>query len=476
MKRLLRSRLWVSSLLYFSACTVGPDYRQPFLNHSERWRSEYGDREVVKMTHETALNPKDLPWWEVFGDSLLTALIAEAVAGNLDYQQALARVKQARSALSVAESGVMPAILGKGLYTHNHPSKTVGQGNGSQQGDIFQVGLDVSWQLDLFGGLRRAAQEKKALEEGAIAHSRAVLLTVIADVAQTYVNYRQAQQKRLLQERVLGILEQQEKQQADLARSGLTTILEQQQTRAARAEAEAALKAFDTAQQTALYQLSVLLGKEPKALTNRLRAVMPIPTVKTKIFIDLPSTVLKQRPDVIEAERRLAASTAAVGVAVADLFPVFNLTGAFAFRGTTIHNVISPKSSYVSAGPGITLPIFSFGAIQAHINGQKALQEEAYLVYKQVVLSALQEVESALVSFVNAQSQVDHLTQAVASQEIIWQMVHSRFQAGLDSIFNAHQARLSLITAQQKQLDATATVSLEAIRLYKALGGGHGFI
>ena len=403
-----------SSLLL--GCTVGPNYKKPTIPIPEKW-----DNTLQTPTLPSALCIEDTQWWSYFNDPLLKSIIEEAIGGNFDLQVAMARIRQARANLTIAQSGVMPAIVGVAGYTHSHPSLNANQNNisnsvtnsatssnnrSSSNNDLFKLGFDVSWEMDVFGGIRRAAESQEALLQGAVENSRAVFLSVVSQIAQSYVLYRNTQNQVNLQQDIVNTFQAIYLCQKDLLQSGFVSELDVASALTSLTVSQAQLSALDTTLKTTLYDLGVLTGKSPTALLEQLKTTKNVPVMDMITLSYLPSTLIQNRPDIQKAERDLASATANIGVSVAQLFPVFDLTGLFTLNSSVINNLLKPSSSYVSAGPGITLPIFSFGKIQSQIDLQEALQEESLVVYKQSIMTALKEVETALVNLNNTQSQL----------------------------------------------------------------------
>ena len=316
-------------------------------------------------TRLTTSHPVELVgWWKALNDPILTSLVGRAIESNLDLRQAEARIRQARATRGVAASGLWPEIDTTGAYSRRHspapssgsqgaapPSGTSTGGTSSTSAgatsastNLFQVGLDAAWELDIFGGVRRNIEASTADMQAAMEDRRDVLVTLAAEVGTNYVNLRGSQQQIDIARKNL----QAQRHTAEITRkrfqAGFVSALDVASAQAQVATTESQIPALESAAQSAIYSLSVLLGREPAALLPELTAETPIPPTPPEIPVGLPSDLIRRRPDVRRAEAQIHAATARIGVATADLFPKFSLTGSFGYSSTDLNTLMNWSS------------------------------------------------------------------------------------------------------------------------------------
>jgi len=469
-RRLIAS--FIASLLV--SCAVGPDYRSPQLSIPEKWHQA--------STVGGAGEQRPEKWWLTFNDPVLNQLIADAVAANLDLKQALTRVKDARSQRSATIAAGLPSVTSRaGLSRRFNNSTSASQtggsnvgggfGIGSQHINIFQLGFDAQWELDFFGGVRRAVEAADALVDTEVENNRDVLVTVLGEVARNYIDLR-ANQKFLavtrenLQAQQETVSLTQVQQQA-----GLTSMLEVAEAQSLAANTEALLPNYQTAADQSIHALGVLLGREPGALALRLARSGFIPKPSSKVIVDLPSELLKRRPDIRRAERQMAAANAAIGVATAELYPKINLAAFLGVQNMRITD-ITPIGKSWSAASTLTMPIFNWGKLNANIRSKKAQYEQSYLAYQSTVLTAFKEVEDALAAYANEQVRQKALVQSVEANRLSVRLAIERYQKGLTSFLNVLESQQALHQAESNLAASDALVSSNLVALYKSLGGG----
>lgn len=458
--------------MLLTACAVGPDYRQPQVTVPAQWS---------ETTPTSAAYRSD--WWQTFNDPLLNALIAEAATANPDIQQAAARIRDARAQQTMAIAAALPTINSKSNLSRRSNNSSSGAGNSSATGNagggfgignqiinIFQAGFDAQWELDVFGGVRRGIEAAEATVDAQVEDRRDVLVTLQGEVARLYVQLRAnqqllavARQQLLYQQQTLTLI--QVRQQA-----GLAAELEvaQQQTLTTTTAARPPL--YETVIRQTLHALSVLLGQQPDALTARLGEARPLPVADAAIA-NLPSELLRRRPDIRRSERQLAAATAQIGVATAELYPKFNLAAFLGIQNTRITD-ISPLGKSWSAAASISMPIFNWGKLQANIRSKEAQQEELLLNYRSTVLAALRDVEDALVAYTQENLRRQALADAVSASALTVQLAGERYDKGLTAFTDVLSSQRSLLDAQSSLVESQAQTAEHLIALYKALGGG----
>jgi NodT family efflux transporter outer membrane factor (OMF) lipoprotein len=338
--------------------------------------------------------------------------------------------------------------------------------------DLYQTGFDASWEIDVFGGTRRSVEARKAEINATEFGQRDVLVSLLAEVARNYVEMRANQS--LLEIANENIKAQQEALSiaTDRFKNGLTSDLDVQQAATLLATTQADVPTLEILIQVSIHRLGVLLGQPPGALLAELSKQSPIPAAAPKVPVGLPSDLLLRRPDVQVSERELAAATARIGVATADLFPKFSLTGLAGFQSVSANDWISPGSRFWSAGPTVTWRIFDAGRIRANIHVQNARQEQALASYEQVVLTSFEEVENALVAYAKEQVRRRSLGEAVKSSQDSLHLANQLYAKGLTNFINVIDAERSLYGAQDALAQSDKAVTQDLIALYKALGGG----
>ena len=465
--------IWLAALI---GCAVGPDYWPPETKVPKDWD---GLAVVTPDTpSKTAPNPVALvEWWTAFNDPTLSSLLEMAVRANFDLRQAEARIRQARAALGVAGAPLLPQADATALYQKSQgSSETAGGGAIATVGgvrELFQVGLDASWEIDIFGGNRRNIEAAGADLRAAVEDRRDVLIALVGDVGANYFNLRGFQQQIVIARKNL----EAQKKTAQITHkrfaAGFISRLDVANADAQVATTESRIPFLESQARGAIYNLGMLLGREPAALEKDLARKAPIPPTPPGIPVGLPSDLLRRRPDIRRAEAKLHAATARIGVATADLFPKFFLTGSFGFSSndlTTLGNMTNSK--FWSFSPSVTWPIFAGGRIRWNIKVQDAIQEQALLTYQKTVLIALKDVETALVAYAKEQQRRQSLSEAVTNNRQAVDLAMRLYVTGKTDFLNVLIAQRSLYTSEDALVQSSRTVGSNLITLYKALGGG----
>lgn len=473
MRWLLASCMCGICLLALTGCMVGPDFHKPETTMPASWHGL-----TPADTPTSVAAPREIElveWWKSFNDATLTSLVERAVRANLDAKLAQARIRQARASLGVAGAGLWPEIDANAGYSYNRGSTSSSSGSSSASGvayDLFQAGLDASWELDFFGGLRRNVEAADADLLAAVEDRRNVLVTLLGDVATNYVNLRGSQEQA---EIARGNLKSQ-RHTAEITRkrheAGFVSALDMANAKAQVALTKSQIPVFESSAQASIYALSVLLGQEPAALVRELAASAQIPPVPPEIPVGLPSELLRRRPDIRKAEAQIHAATARIGVATADLFPKFSLTGSFGFSSTDLNAFTSWNSRNYSVGPTLSWPIFDAGRIRWNIEVQNALEEQALLTYRKTVLTALQDVETALFAYAKEQDHHKALAEEVEQNQRAVDLSMKLYVVGKGDFLNVLIAERALYTSQDALVQSVRNLSGDLVALYKALGGG----
>jgi outer membrane protein, multidrug efflux system len=428
-----------------------------------------------------------IEWWTVFHDPQLDSLVDRALRSNKSLQLAEARILQARAQRIIAGATGLPMLDASGSYTRFQRSNnafslasggTTGTTTGTSsssflaRGDLFQADLDASWEIDVFGGVRRAVEAANADIGAAQEDFRDTLVTLLGEVATNYFQLRGNQRRIAVAVENIDIQRKTVELTQGRFQAGLASRLEVAQAEALLATTESQIPPLETTVRQSIHQLGVLLGSEPEALLPELSPPRAMPPAPPEVPAGLPSDLLRRRPDIRRSERQLAAATAQIGVAVADLFPKLSLTGSYGFQSTSISNLFSSGSQSWTLGPGLTVPLFRGGQIRGNIQVQTALQKQTLATYENTVLTALQDVENSLVAYTQAQAARSSLARAVSASQEATDISQDLYEKGLSDFLNVLQSENALYQTQDRliQNDQLALTSLVA--LFKALGGG----
>ncbi len=469
-----KSASWLLTVILvatFTGCAaVGPDYKRPDVPVYEDWHT--------RMDSEA--NPESLAeWWTNFNDAKLTHLIERAVKGNLDLKKARAQVREARARRGIAESGLLPSLNGSGSATWTH---TTGSGaanltsgianvTSATASDLYSADFDASWELDIFGGVRRSVEAAQGDLQASDESLCNVLVSLLSEVALNYFDVRIYQDR--LNVAANNLQSQSETYELTQWRyqAGLTDELAVQQAQYNLENTRSQIPDLRTGLDAAMNNIAVLLGEQPGAVHTELEQPEPIPVPPLQVAVGVPADLLRRRPDVRQAERELAAQTARIGVATADLYPKFSLSGSIGLETLSLKNLSSGTASF-SGGPSITWAIFKGGAIRQNIELQSALQEEALVQYESVILSALKEVENALRAYVETQERRKSLSVATLAAQKAAELAQQKYHAGLTDFTSVLDAQRSLLSLQEQLTISNGNVSANLVRVYKALGGG----
>ena len=453
-----------------AGCAVGPDYHEPTPDLPTRWSEAPAANEPAPQTASR--------WWTVFADPQLDSLVDRAVAANLDLKVAEARVRESRANRTIAAAPLWPQATANGEFTRSLQSQNASGGGGSSAGqsfspsNLYESTFDATWEIDVFGGTRRSVEAANANLEASIYDRGDVLLTLLGDVARNYIELRGFQ--RQIEVARQNVEAQRDTLELTKARfqGGLASDLDVAQAEAQLETTASDIPTLEISFAQAVHRLGVLLGEPPGALAAELSESRPIPAAPSELPAGLPSDLLRRRPDIRSAERQLASATAQVGVATADLYPKFSLIGSAGLSSISASDFFTGGSKLWSIGPSITWPIFQGGRIVATIEVRNAQEQQALLTYRQTILTALEDVENAIVAYTRERDRRRTLTAAVASNERAVDHATSLHTRGLTSFLNVLDAQRNLYQTQTDLAQSEATVSTDLVALNKALGGG----
>jgi NodT family efflux transporter outer membrane factor (OMF) lipoprotein len=512
--------LGILTALGLVGCTVGPNYHAP----KAAVESRFGEVASVSATQPSLPTTRPVQiteWWATFHDPQLDSLINRAVKTNPSLVQAESRIREARAQRVIAGAGEFPTVNVDSGYQHARGSSKVvfplsaftggsatkgkaqpsrvdspsqapitSGGAGSSTGagvplsplglgglpgvttDLYQAGFDASWEIDIFGGVRRSVEASSADFEAAVEDRRDVLISLLSEVARNYIDLRGYQRQIDIAQENLHSQQQSLALTEDRFRAGVTTQLDVARARAQVATTAAGIPSLDAQVHDTIHRLSVLLGEPPIGLMAELLTTQPIPLAPAEVPIGMPAELLRRRPDIRRAERQLAAATARVGVATAQLYPRFSITGSFGFDATKFARVASWPARYYAIGPSVTWPIFDAGRIRANIRVQNEAVNQSLSIYEQTVLVAMQDVEDALVDYSREQQRHQALAEAVAANHLAVDLATQQYQQGVVDFLTVLEAQRSLYGAQDSLARSENQISADLVALYKALGGG----
>jgi NodT family efflux transporter outer membrane factor (OMF) lipoprotein len=457
-----------------NGCTVGPNYQGPELPETpRRWAFDGGT--VPSRTVEGAV---DTTWWKSFRDPKLSSLVERIAAQNLDLQTAAERVVQSVAQRQVAVAQGVPHIEGLSSNTYNRASPNgplsllVTQPGAPLEYATFREGLASSWQLDLFGRVRRAVEAADANALAAVENRHGVALAAVAELAQGYMQLRGTQQRIEITKRNLRLVDENVELVNQRFASGTATTLEVAQARAQRATIAATLPPLRSQEAELINAIGLLLGDAPRALEAELKPVQMIPRVPRKVPVGLPGTLVRRRPDVREAEARLHEATAQTGVAVANFYPDVTLNGAVNLESLQVNNLFNLSSTAFAVGPAISIPIFEGGRLQDTLELRESQQREAAISFQKTVLRAWKEVDDALTHYREAQHRRADVAQSVAENRAALQAARQRYTEGAVDFLNVIATQTQLLQSENDLADSDTLIATDLVNLYRALGGG----
>jgi outer membrane protein, multidrug efflux system len=525
-------------VLLLAGCEVGPDYKPPVVKVNPQFGEIPPTSQPSRLTQQPALVGR---WWTSFHDPQLDRLIARAVDGNLDLQEAQSRLRESRYELMIAGAQLYPDVNADGGYNHARGSKNVviptsafgnsspsssstpapltlrsgplrrlspgalranddppsdssgGNSGGSvavagvppgpqsplgQGGlpntvtDVYQVGFDASWEIDVFGGERRGIEAAEADAAAAAEDNRDVLVSLSAEVARNYVELRGFQRQAAIARENLALQEDTLELTRSKYKNGFVTELDVARQAALVATTAADIPPLEYQARASIHGLGVLLGEDPTALSAELSQDKPIPPLPPTVPVGLPAELLRRRPDVRRSERQLAAAAARIGVATADLYPKFTITGLLGVDSTQPKHLFDYSSHYYNLVPGVTWPIFNADKVEDNVKVSDEQQRQAELDYHQTVLNALREVEDSLAAYHTEQIRRQALADAVTASREAVDLARQQYQQGVIDFLTVLDAQRSLLSAQDSLAQSDRFLADDLVALYKALGGG----
>ena len=454
-------------LLISTGCRVGPDYKKPDVNMPVEFVSTLPNVEVG-ISGDLSM------WWKNLDDPVLDSLVDKVMQGNLDLKVAGDRIAQAQAVRSIISSSDKPAIdvEGSAMRESYSLNSLFGPFLPNRRNNDYIGAFDASWELDLFGRTARSVEAAEADIDAEKENRRAVMVAMSAGVAKQYILLRQLQKQIEVANNNIQIQQSTLDVVKHRFEAGMVNELVLQQAEAQLEVTLAVLPKLDTALKQAIHRIGILTGQEPRALEKQLMVNGEIPAIKPMIPIGLPSELLTRRPDIRQAERNLAAATANIGVATADLFPRFSLTGALGQESTNTGSFADSESRTWSLASGFSWPVLDWGKIRANIRLQDAKQQQALNIYTKTILIALEDVENALVAYGNEQQRLRFLEAGTEANRKSVEMATQRYQKGLVDFLNVLDAQRQLYQSEDAMIVSRGQLALSLIALYESLGGG----
>jgi NodT family efflux transporter outer membrane factor (OMF) lipoprotein len=459
--------LCLTALLVIGGCAVGPDYQEPEIVTPDVWHQD-----LVRGLSggQASLDT----WWTVLEDPALIGLIERAGQGSLELRQAFERIAEAMARRGIAVGEWFPSVDSDTLYERSQISEELDLGLpiGGRPNDLYSTGLATTWEVDLFGRIRRSVESADAELAASVEDYRDVRVVLYAEVAANYIDVRTLQHRILSAERNVAA----QKDTLELVRVrnrvGLVGELDLRQAELNVSRTASTIPALREALAAAVNRTAVLLGEYPSQLHAELRDTVPIPRPEAEVAVGLPAELLRQRPDLRAAERQLAAQSARIGVATADLYPRLALLGSFSFDAASTASWFTSGAQAWNIGPQLRWNLFDGGRIRSNVRAQEALTRQALARYEQTVLLAVEEVENSLAGYAEERARAEELGRGVRAAEQTVELVQVLYRTGLVDFLNVLDAERSLFEAQDQLLESEGRIAKNLVRVYRALGGG----
>lgn len=465
----MKRTLLFLALAGLGACSVGPDFHAPHPELPETWQA-------TVQPGSTLAGKSDTQWWQQLGDPQLTALVERAAKANLDVRTASNRLEQSRLLRQVTGSEQLPGISANGAYKRARNSSVGVLDESGLEGrapfELWSGAIDASWELDLWGHVRRnveAADAEVALTQ---AQRDGVLLSISAETATNYIRLRGVQARLAVARQNLEIAHQSYLLTKTRFDNGVTTNLDTANSAAQVATIEAVLPVLEAQQDRLINALSLLLGEGPRSLHAELIEPKAIPNPAPDVPVGVPSELAQRRPDIQQSEAALHRATAAVGVAQADFYPRISLGASLGAQAMDGSDVGSWDSRVWSYGPSLYLPIFQGGRLTGTLELRKHQEQEAAINYQQVVLSAWHEVENAMTDYASEKRHYTALSEAVHQNTVALSTARDRYRQGAVDFINVLGVQRALLATQSDLVDSATQAAIDRVQLYRALGGG----
>lgn len=461
----LSTLLAASVSIVLAACAVGPDYQRPNAPSTQEF--------VVHSEVKVESGEVEREFWKSFDDSLLNELIDDALRANHDIRIAYSRLREARALRGETRLDVAPTVTASANATDAQASeRQSATPNADREHDYYDAGFDAFWELDFFGRVRRGIEAQSALVAAAEAEVYAAQVSVSAEVARNYFELRGAQQRLEVARR--NAANQEDSLRVTRARleGGRGTLLDVSRAQSLLSATLATIPDLEAEASHSMFRLSVLSGRSPEALVDRLIEVRPLPSLPATHRIGTPESLLRRRPDIQVAERQLAAATARIGVAVADLFPRVSFVGRWGFDAASSSDLGGASAESFAFGPSIQWAAFNLGRVRQRIDQREAAAGGALARYEQSVLQALEETDASLTSYAQALAKRGHLQQSAAASSEAATIARVRFESGVADFLTVLDAERTMLEAEDRLAASETQAATALLAMYKALGGG----
>ena len=488
--------LAILACLVMAGCTLGPDFERPKTSTPD----VFSRTEAAQASSKTVESQFNADWWTLFGDPVLDSLEKQLADANLDVAVASARLRQSRAQQQVAGAAELPSIVGAASYdrergsengilsllgvtpTQTQPQSASGTSpvgvaalpgsKGSPAYNLYQSGFDASWEIDIWGRVRRGVEAATALSDASYEDRNAVLLSVRAELARDYIELRDTQSQLRIARQNLEIARDAVNLAHVRVREGVTTELDVANASAQAESIESLIPTLEAKGETTINAIGVLLAQEPGALRHAFGESRDVPPLPEQVPIGFPSELVQRRPDIRRAEAQLHAATASIGMAKADFYPRISLNGSAGFQSLQLSSLANWASGQFVIGPSITLPIFEGGRLKGMLHLREAQQQEAAINYQRTVLEAWREVDDALVVYAAEQRRRDRLVSVVTLNQRALAIAQQRYKAGAVDYLDVLNVQKQLVAAQSNLEQSKATADTNLVTLCKALGGG----
>lgn len=485
---------WVLTgvLVAVSGCAVGPNFKQPDTRMPSNWKAE-SFKTVAES--QTVPDAPDVEWWNVFHDPELVSLEKRLASRNLDVQKAAAQLAESRAQLRMAGAERFPALSATGSYARYQASSrmlqrivdNIGRSTGGRIGDKLEAagsdatiplldrwrdGVDATWELDLWGRVRRQYEAAQAYMDQSREEERGLLIAREGDLARDYMTLRGSQEDL----RVLKANREDAARMLELTsaryRSGLVSETDVEEARSQLESIDAQIPQLEKQITLQINAISLLMGEPPGSLTAELTTLMRIPPVPPRVPVGVPSELAERRPDIRAASASLHAATAEVGQAIADFYPRVTIDASFGMQSFSFRDLGFWNARAWNVGPTISIPIFQGGRLTGQLELKKSSQKAAAIEYRKTVLSAWKDVDDALTSFGADQTRRDALVQQVETNRRAYVLASERYRHGMTAFLSVLDAERRVLQSELDLADMTTGVSSDVVRLYGALGGG----
>ena len=472
LKRKIAASLSIMALLT-AGCMVGPDYQRPGAILSENYTQIENEGVHKQLCADLA------QWWNNINDPVLSELIYQTVGtgsevgGSLTLQEMAWRIQQSRAKLGITNAELFPQISENGTYDlRKYSEDQVGPEAAREANQSWDLGLNMTWELDVFGRLKRYGESAMASLEEQEELYRDAYIILLADVANNYVQARTLQEQIEISKKNIIIRQNTLKLTETMMEVGKSNALDVSQARGSLESVEAELPTLETSYRAAINRLSVLTGNPPGYVDDVMAEVRPVPQAPEEILVGIPAELLRRRPDIRAAERAVAAQNAQIGAAMGDLYPIFSLNGSFGVNGSDISGMFSGSSTVASITPGVRWNILNFGRYRNNVRLQEYLYQESVARYRQTVLDAAEEVDNRLSAYVKERVRVKKLQAAMEAYDSALEVSETRYREGKADFQRVLDSQREKLVYEIEYIRSKAKITSNVIDLYRALGGG----